>query len=72
MIADTNIFGVFFSGALTAASIASIVLLILRHVLRRIGFYRLVWHGNLVDIALFTILWCLTTFLLPIISGAIS
>jgi len=71
MTADLNILGVFSSGALAAATVACVMLLILRRILRWIGFYRLVWHGNLVDIALFTILWCLTSVLITFISGAI-
>lgn len=72
MIAEINILGVFFSGALAAAFLAGIALLILRRILRWVGFYRLVWHRGLVDLALFTILWSLSATVLPVLSGAIT
>ena len=57
MILETNLFGVFFSGALTAAALAMLPLLALRRLLQWAGFYGFVWHRNLVDLALFAILW---------------
>ena len=57
MTLETDVFGVFFSGALTAAVLAMLPLLALRRLLHWAGFYRLVWHRNLVDLAMFAILW---------------
>ena len=72
MIAETNLFGVFFSGVLTAAFVAFLMLFVLRRVLQRVGFYRLVWHPHLVDLALFTILWALAAKAMPVLTGAIG
>jgi hypothetical protein len=57
MIGEADLFGVFFSTALAAACIAFVALLILRTLLRGLGFYRIVWHRTLADLALFTLLW---------------
>ena len=54
---ETDLFGVFFSGALTAAVLAMLPLLAFRRLLQWAGFYRFVWHRNLVDLALYAILW---------------
>ena len=69
-MAETNIGGVFFSGGLAAACLAAIVLMFLRRVLTRIGFYTLVWNRPLVDIAFFTLLWALISALVPHVSAA--
>jgi hypothetical protein len=66
MTSETDVFGVFFSGAFAAACLAFIMLLVLRRVLHWTGFYKFVWHRHLVDLAFFTILWAVSTGLAPI------
>jgi protein AaeX len=72
MIAEINLFGVFLSGALVMACLAGVALLIVRYALFRIGFYRFVWHRNLVDLALFVILWAAVAAASPILTAAIA
>jgi len=57
MIADINLFGLFFDVALITALVAVAALTILRRLLVAIGAYRWVWHPPLVDLALFAVLW---------------
>jgi len=71
MIAETNLSGVFVSSALMTACVAWVGLAFLGRLLRRIGFYGLVWHRSLVDIALFAILWALSVMALPALAGLI-
>lgn len=66
MTLETDLSGVFFSGALAAAVLAAIPLLALRRFLQWAGFYRLVWHRNLVDLAIFAILWAAAAEILSI------
>lgn len=72
MLDEVNFLGIYFSGALVAAGVAWIALMIVRRLLRWIGFYRLIWHPALVDIALFGILWCLSAWALPILARMIA
>jgi hypothetical protein len=72
MLDETNLLGIYFSGALVAACVALVMLVIVRWMLRRIGFYRFVWHPALVDIALFGILWCLSAWALPILARVLA
>jgi hypothetical protein len=72
MLDEVNFLGIYFSGALVAAGVAWVVLMIVRRLLRWVGFYRLVWHPALVDIALFGILWCLSAWALPILVRMIA
>jgi hypothetical protein len=69
-MAETNIFGVFFGGGLTAACLATILLVILRRILARVGFYAFVWNRPLVDLAFFTLLWALASAIVPQLSAA--
>jgi protein AaeX len=62
---ETNIFGVFFGGGLVAACLAAMVLIVLRRVLARVGFYTLVWNRPLVDVAFFALLWALMSTFVP-------
>ncbi|HEY0146177.1 MAG TPA: DUF1656 domain-containing protein [Methylovirgula sp.] len=70
MIAEANLFGVYFSGALVEALAAFIALMIIRPLLRWLGFYQIVWHRRLVDIGLFVILWGVMVETLPPLGGA--
>jgi protein AaeX len=72
MLDEVNFLGIYLSGALIAAGVAWVILMIVRRPLRWIGFYRFVWHPALVDIALFGILWCLSAWALPILARMIA
>jgi hypothetical protein len=72
MIAEISIFGVFVSGALVTACLAYIALLIVRRLFLKMGFYQLVWHPHLVDLALFTILWAVVAMITPAFAGMIE
>ncbi len=70
-MAETNLLGVYFGGGFIAACIAAVLLMLLRRVLARVGFYALVWNRPLVDIAFFTVLWALTSALVPyVVAGS--
>jgi hypothetical protein len=56
MIGDLDIFGVYIPGLMAMALAALVLNLVLRRVLAWAGFYRLVWHRSLFDLALFVIL----------------
>jgi hypothetical protein len=72
MTAEINVFGVFFSGALAAACLAGVALLVVRRLLFHVGFYRLVWHRHLVDLALFIILWAAAAMVTPALAATIG
>jgi hypothetical protein len=72
MMEEANLLGVYVSGALVASCMAWVALAILRPALRWVGFYRLVWHPALVNIALFGILWGLCAWALPLIARMIA
>ncbi|HEX6704126.1 MAG TPA: DUF1656 domain-containing protein [Albitalea sp.] len=57
MIADVNLFGLFFDVALITAFVALAALTVLRRLLVAVGAYRWVWHPPLIDLALFGVLW---------------
>jgi protein AaeX len=72
MTAEISIFGVFVSGALATACLACIALLIVRRLFLKVGFYQLVWHPHLVDLAFFTILWAVVAMITPVLAGMIE
>ena len=72
MIAEISVFGVFFSGALATACLAGVALLVVRRLFLWVGFYRLVWHRHLVDLALFAILWAAAAMIMPALAGTIE
>ena len=57
MIGEFNVFGVFVPSALVWAIVAAIVAVPVRRLLDAIGFYKIVWHRGLFDVALLAILW---------------
>jgi hypothetical protein len=59
MIGEFAVAGVFVPAVLIWALVAMAIGAVARRVLRLIGFYRLVWHRGLFDLALFFILWAL-------------
>jgi protein AaeX len=58
MIGEVDLFGVFFPAVLPLAVVALVSSLIMRVILRRAGFYRLIWHAGLFDTALYLITLC--------------
>ena len=56
MIGEVNIYGVFVPALLVWAFVALLATLLLRRVLLSLGFYRLVWHPALFDVAIFVVL----------------
>jgi hypothetical protein len=61
MIGEFDVGGVFVPALVLWGMIAIGVNLVLRRVLSVFGFYRLVWHRGLFDLALLVILWALVT-----------
>ncbi|HTR17525.1 MAG TPA: DUF1656 domain-containing protein [Acetobacteraceae bacterium] len=61
MIGEIDLYGVFVPTFLVCSVVALVVLAMLRRALRRIGVYRLVWHGPLVNLALFVIVLAAVT-----------
>lgn len=57
MIADVNLFGMFFDVALITALVAVAALTFLRRLLVATGVYRWVWHPGLLDLGVFLLLW---------------
>ena len=55
MNAELDIYGVFIPGLLGLMVVAWLVLVAARAVLERIGFYKLVWHRSLFNLALYVI-----------------
>jgi hypothetical protein len=56
MSAEVDIGGVFVPGLLVAAALAFLISVPVRRLLAWTGFYRLVWHRALFDLALFVVL----------------
>ena len=56
MIGEVNFNGVFVPTVLIVAVVAALLLTVLRRLLARIGFYRIVWHGPLVNVALYILI----------------
>jgi len=65
MIGETNIYGVFIPILLVWSLVALLLTAVLRRVLARIGFYRLVWHRPLVDLSLLVIVMAAVAAGLP-------
>jgi len=56
MSGEFDIYGVYFPALVIFAAIAFVVQLGIKRLLHAIGFYRLVWHRPLVDLAIYVIL----------------
>jgi hypothetical protein len=66
MIGETESHGVFIPNLLVLGAGAFFVTLVLRAILRRVHFYRLVWHAGLFDTALYVmILWVAALLTVP-------
>ena len=73
MIGETEIHGVFIPTLLVLGIGAFFVTLVLRVILRRIHFYRFVWHAGLFDTALYVvILWVAALVTMPANSSVIG
>ena len=55
-IVEIDVYGVYLTALLAVACASYLVLAVLRRVLDRTGFYNLVWHRALFDIALLVII----------------
>jgi len=56
MIGELALYGVLFPPLMLSAGAALLGMAVLRRLLARVGFYRLVWHPALVDLSLFILL----------------
>jgi hypothetical protein len=65
MIGEFDIYGVFVPALLVWTLVALSLTGVLRTVLARVGFYRLVWHRPLVDLSLLVIVLTIVTNVLP-------
>ena len=63
MIGEIDVAGVFIPAILVWAVASMVVGLVVRQILAATGFYRLVWHRGLFDLALFFILWGFVAFM---------
>ena len=69
MITDVNIYGVYIPTLAAIALVCFFLNAILRRVLAYIGFYRLVWHRPLFDLALYVVvLGAVVSIALPLTS----
>jgi hypothetical protein len=66
MIGEFDVGGVFIPSILVWAVVAFIISLFVRRLLTLVGFYRLVWHRGLFELALLAILWGSVTWLATI------
>jgi hypothetical protein len=57
LMQEVNLGGVFLPAALLWAGIAFLLSSVTSRTLSRVGFYALVWHRALFDVALFVLLW---------------
>jgi len=55
MIGEIDVLGVFVPSVLVLMFIAYLVNLVIRNVLARIGFYRLVWHRSIFDLGIYVL-----------------
>jgi hypothetical protein len=76
MRGEIDLFGIYLPPLVLAAVIAWPVTLLLFHALNRIGFYRLVWHRPMVNLALFVLVLGATIFglnaLVPNLRGLLA
>ncbi|MEW9582769.1 DUF1656 domain-containing protein [Paraburkholderia sp. DGU8] len=55
MIGEIDVFGVFVPAVLVLMLIAYLINLVIRAVLARVGFYRLVWHRSIFDLGVYVL-----------------
>jgi protein AaeX len=61
VIGEFDIYGVYFPAFAVFAAIALLLQLVINRPLNAVGFYRLVWHRALFDLAIYVILLGLVT-----------
>jgi hypothetical protein len=66
MRSDVDLMGVFFSSSFIYLMVAIPLFIVLRNVLFRIGFYKFVWHPNLFELALYSVIISLLVLAVPI------
>lgn len=57
MIGEIHILGLYAPAALVSAIAGGVLILLVRQLLLRSGFYRRVWHPGLFDLALYVVMW---------------
>jgi hypothetical protein len=73
MIGEIQVHGVLIPALLVIAVEAFLVLFVLRAILRRLHFYRFVWHAGLFDTALYVlILWLAVIVSMPFHSSGVG
>ncbi|MGF6239406.1 uncharacterized protein YebE (UPF0316 family) [Paraburkholderia sp. GAS38] len=55
MIGEIDIFGVFVPAILVLMLVAYLINLVIRALLARTGFYRLVWHRSIFDLGIYVL-----------------
>lgn len=55
MIKEVDLFGIYVPPMFAYAAVAAVIWIVLRRVLGGIGFYRLVWHPALFNVALYVL-----------------
>ncbi|WP_298966784.1 DUF1656 domain-containing protein [uncultured Methylobacterium sp.] len=65
MIGQIDLYGIFVPALLAWALVALLLVVPLRLLLARAGFYRLVWHRPLFDLALYVVVLGLVVHLAP-------
>jgi protein AaeX len=63
---DVNVLGIYFTSFFVYMMLAIPLFVIMRRLLFRVGFYRFVWHPNLFEVALYTVVVNLLVFLVPL------
>jgi hypothetical protein len=63
---DVNIMGIYFVSLFIYMMLAIPLFVLLRRVLFRVGFYRFVWHANLFEVALYTVIVCWLVLMVPL------
>jgi hypothetical protein len=70
VIAEISVAGVFLPAAAVTGVAAFGLRLVVSALARRVGFYRLVWHAGLFDLAVFILLWAAVSALSPRVPAA--
>lgn len=63
---DVNVLGIYFTSFFIYMMLAIPLFAIMRQLLFKFGFYRFVWHPNLFEVALYTVVVNLLVFLVPL------
>ena len=63
---DVDVLGIYFTSYFIYLMLAIPLFVIMRRLLFRVGFYRFVWHPNLFEVALYTVVANLLVFSIPL------